>query len=72
MMTIFTEKSMNINRDIFVDTGAFIAMRVKDDINYKVAHDFLKVIREKNLDCIPQILYFLRYILIFAGLMKLR
>lgn len=40
---------MNINRDKFVDTGAFIAMRVKDDINYKVAHDFLKVIREKKL-----------------------
>lgn len=40
---------MNLNRDIFVDTSAFIAMRVKDDINYKKASNFLNTIREKKL-----------------------
>lgn len=34
---------------MFVDTSAFIAMRVKDDINYKKASNFLNTIREKKL-----------------------
>lgn len=40
---------MNVDRDIFVDTSAFIAMRVTDDINHNRASDFLKTIREKKL-----------------------
>ncbi len=37
------------DRDIFVDTGAFIAMRVEDDVNHKKAQSFLKIIKEKRL-----------------------
>ena len=40
---------MTRGRDIFVDTSAFIAMRVKDDVNHGKAHDFLTTIREKKL-----------------------
>ena len=40
---------MNVERDVFVDTSAFIAMRVTDDINHTRASDFLKTIREKKL-----------------------
>jgi predicted nucleic acid-binding protein len=38
-----------MGRDIFIDTSAFIALRVKDDVNYKKAHDFLRAIKEKRL-----------------------
>ncbi|NOZ69951.1 MAG: PIN domain-containing protein [Deferribacteres bacterium] len=40
---------MNIPRDIFIDTSAFIAMRVSDDVNHKKAQRFLKTIKEKKL-----------------------
>jgi len=40
---------MNIDRDVFVDRSAFIAIRVKDDINHKKASDFLKTIKEKKV-----------------------
>ena len=40
---------MNRDRDIFVDASAFIAMRVKDDINHKEAHRFLDIVKEKRL-----------------------
>ncbi|MEW6416581.1 MAG: PIN domain-containing protein [Nitrospirota bacterium] len=36
-------------RDIFVDTSAFIAMRVKDDVNHKSAYDFLNIIKDRKL-----------------------
>ncbi|MBF0506859.1 MAG: PIN domain-containing protein [Nitrospirae bacterium] len=38
-----------MGRDIFVDTGAFIAMRAKDDANYGKAQGFLNTIRDKRL-----------------------
>jgi predicted nucleic acid-binding protein len=38
-----------MNKDIFVDTGAFIAMRVNDDANHKKARNFLDTIKEKKL-----------------------
>ncbi len=40
---------MNHNRDIFIDTSAFIAMRVRDDLNHENAQNFLKTIKEKRL-----------------------
>lgn len=40
---------MKIEKDIFIDTSALIAMRVEDDINHKEAQHFLSVIREKRL-----------------------
>lgn len=36
-------------RDIFVDTSAFIAMRVTDDVNHKKAQGFLNVIKEQKM-----------------------
>ena len=36
-------------RDIFVDTSAFIALRVKDDLNYKRAQDFLTAVKDQRL-----------------------
>ena len=40
---------MKIEKEIFIDTSALIAMRVEDDINHKKAQQFLSVIREKRL-----------------------
>jgi uncharacterized protein len=40
---------MNNRRDIFIDTSAFIALRIHDDINHKRAYDFLSTIKEKKL-----------------------
>lgn len=40
---------MKLKRDIFVDTSAFIATRVRDDINHKQAYDFLQRIKEEKL-----------------------
>jgi predicted nucleic acid-binding protein len=40
---------VKIEKDIFIDTSALIAMRVEDDINHKKAQHFLSVIREKRL-----------------------
>jgi len=40
---------MNNNRDIFIDTSAFIAIRAGDDINHEKAQKFLKIIKEKRL-----------------------
>ncbi len=40
---------MNKDKDIFVDTSAFIAMRVKDDINHKKAYAFLDIVKGKRL-----------------------
>ncbi len=40
---------MKIERDIFVDTSAFIAIRVGDDVNHKKAYDFLNRIKEEKL-----------------------
>ena len=37
------------SKDVFVDTSAFIALRVKDDANYRKAQQFLGVIKEKKL-----------------------
>lgn len=36
-------------RDIFVDTSAFIAMRVTDDVNHKKAQGFLNIIKEQKM-----------------------
>ena len=36
-------------RDIFVDTSAFIALRVKDDLNHKRAQEFLTAIKDQRL-----------------------
>jgi len=38
-----------VKRDIFVDTGAFIAMRVQDDADHGKAVTFLKIIKEQKL-----------------------
>ena len=40
---------MNRGRDIFIDTSAFIAMRVKDDVNHGKAQSFLREIKERRL-----------------------
>lgn len=40
---------MKLQRDIFVDTSAFIAIRVRDDVNHKRAYDFLQRIKEEKL-----------------------
>lgn len=40
---------MSRERNLFVDTSAFIAMRLKDDMNHKKSQDFLKTIKEKRL-----------------------
>lgn len=40
---------MSANRDVFIDTSAFIALRLKDDINHKKARDFLSLIKDKKL-----------------------
>lgn len=40
---------MSFARDIFIDTSAFIAMRVSDDVNHKKARTFLKTIKENKL-----------------------
>jgi predicted nucleic acid-binding protein len=38
-----------VKRNIFVDTGAFIALRVGDDVYHKRAAAFLKTIQEQRL-----------------------
>jgi predicted nucleic acid-binding protein len=38
-----------MKRDIFVDTSAFIALRVSDDVCHKKAVAFLKTIKEERL-----------------------
>ena len=40
---------MKIEKEVFIDTSAFIAMKVEDDINHKKAQQFLGVIKEKRL-----------------------
>ena len=40
---------MKIEKEIFIDTSAFIAIKVEDDINHKKAQQFLGVIKEKRL-----------------------
>lgn len=40
---------MKLKRDVFVDTSAFIAIRVRDDVNHKRAYDFLQKIKEEKL-----------------------
>lgn len=40
---------MNPARDIFIDTSAFISIRVSDDVNHKKAQTFLKTIKENKL-----------------------
>jgi len=40
---------VKIEKEIFIDTSAFIAMRVEDDINHKKAQQFLRVIKENRL-----------------------
>ena len=40
---------MTAERDIFVDTSAFVAIRVTDDINHKKAQRFLNVIKEQKM-----------------------
>jgi len=40
---------VKIEKEIFIDTSALIAMRVEDDINHKKAQKFLSVIRDKRL-----------------------
>ena len=40
---------MKPGRNLFVDTSAFIALRVADDVNYTKAHHFLTVIKESRL-----------------------
>lgn len=40
---------MKIEKEIFIDTSAFIALRVEDDINHKKAQQFLGVMKEKRL-----------------------
>ena len=40
---------MKIEKEVFIDTSAFVAIRVEDDINHKKAQQFLSVIREKRL-----------------------
>ncbi|MBI5641493.1 MAG: PIN domain-containing protein [Nitrospirae bacterium] len=40
---------MSKAREIFVDTGAFIAMRVKDDFNHEAASAYLNTIKAKRL-----------------------
>jgi len=37
------------DKDIFIDTSAFIALRLYDDINHKRAQKFLETIKEKRL-----------------------
>lgn len=37
------------NKNVFVDTDAFIALRVYDDVNHKEAHQQLAVIRDQRL-----------------------
>lgn len=40
---------MKRDRDIFIDTSAFVALRVRDDINHNKAQVFLSRIKEKRL-----------------------
>lgn len=40
---------MKIEKEVFIDTSAFIAMKVEDDINHIKAQQFLGVIKEKRL-----------------------
>jgi len=40
---------VKIEKEIFIDTSAFIAIKVEDDINHKKAQQFLSVIKEKRL-----------------------
>lgn len=40
---------MTNERDIFVDTSAFVAMRVIDDVNHKKALGFLNVIKKQKM-----------------------
>jgi predicted nucleic acid-binding protein len=37
------------DKDIFVDTSAFITLRVKDDLNHKRAQDFLTAVKDQRL-----------------------
>ena len=37
------------DRNVFIDTSAFIAMRVSDDINYNNAQGFLKTVKDHRL-----------------------
>jgi predicted nucleic acid-binding protein len=38
-----------MEKEIFIDTSAFIAIKVEDDINHKKAQQFLGAIKEKRL-----------------------
>lgn len=38
-----------MEKEIFIDTSAFVAIRVEDDINHKKAQQFLGAIKEKRL-----------------------
>lgn len=40
---------MNMDRNIFVDTSAFIALRARDDANHKKADEFLNIVKERRL-----------------------
>lgn len=40
---------MKMEKEIFIDTSAFVAIRVEDDINHKKAQQFLGAIKEKRL-----------------------
>ncbi len=48
-MMITSTSVVNYDKDIFIDTSAFIALRVKDDVNYERAQSFLTAIREQRL-----------------------
>src|SRR4030066_1488659 len=36
-------------RNVFIDTSAFIAMRVSDDVHYNAAQGFLKTVKDQRL-----------------------
>lgn len=40
---------MTVDRDVFIDTSAFIAIRARDDANHKKACAFLDIIKERRL-----------------------
>ena len=37
------------DRNVFIDTSAFIAMRVSDDVHYNAAQGFLKAVKDQRL-----------------------